>query len=135
MDTKDGETDNGAWKRNRMLAVGVVAIIVALVSLAALTRAFRSAERPASEPAPPKPPGIFSEVGGWIAYGNQRGIWAVDPSHPGDRGSQVQLSSNQGNPLAWSSDGSELLISNPRGLFVLHADGTETRLLRDAVKG
>ena len=59
----------------------------------------------------------------------------MDPSHPGDRGSQVQLGSNQGTPLAWSSDGSELLISNRRGLFVLHADGTETRLLRDRVKG
>lgn len=141
-------------ERNRRLSAGALAIVLALVSFVALTRAFRSAERPAVEPTP-KPPGIFSEIGGWITFGNADGIWAVDPSHPGDRESRVQLSSNGGIPLAWSSDGSELLISREfwvllsrrqlrhgeelpaprRGLFVLHADGTETHLVRDEVSG
>ena len=141
-------------ERTRRISAAAIAIIVALVSFAALARAFRGDERPASEPTP-KPPGIFSEVGGWIAYGNQEGIWAVDPSHPDDPERQVQLSSIGGRPLAWSSDGSELLISREswvllsrrrlvhghvapasrRGLFVLHADGTETHLVRDEVSG
>ena len=141
-------------RRNQRIGAGALAIILALVSFVALTRAFRTAERPADEPTP-RPQGIFSEVGGWITFGNADGIWAVDPSHPGDREGWVQLSSNGGIPLAWSSDGSELLISREswvllgrrqlrhgerltasrRGLFVLHADGTETHLVREAVSG
>ena len=142
-------------ERNRRLSAAVLAIILGLLSFVALTRAFGSTNRPADDPTPPKPPGIFSGVGGWIAYGNRWGIWAVDPSHPGDRESRVQLSSIGGIPLAWSSDGSELLISREfwvllsrrqlrhgekgpasrRGLFVLHADGTETHLVREEVSG
>ena len=140
-------------ERNRRLSAVALATILALVSLVALTRAFRGAERPADEPMP-KPPGIFSEVGGWIAYGwrsnhpstptgqrqeprgDRQGIWAVDPSHPGNLGSRIQLSTVRGTPLAWSSDGSKLLILSyeppksvePARLFVLNADGTETTL-------
>jgi Tol biopolymer transport system component len=127
-------------ERNRRISAAIIGIAVALLGLASLTWVFRSTGRPADQPTPtPKPPGIFSGVGGWIVYGNQGGIWAVDPSHPGDPGSQIQLSPNRGTPLAWSRDGSELLISRRsaplRGLFVLHADGTETRLVRDPVSG
>jgi Tol biopolymer transport system component len=95
------------------------------------------AHSPASEA---KELGIFSEVGGWIAYGNDEGIWAVNPTGatPADR---IQLSERPGEPVAWSSDGSKLLISREvsdatrdpaadRDLFVLNADGTETRLTR-----
>jgi Tol biopolymer transport system component len=117
------------------------------VSFAALIRTFRTVERPASEPTPsPTPRGIFADVGGWIAYGNDRvrlgplGIWAVDPTRPNDAEVQIQLSDRPGRPLAWSSDGSKLLIWRERrlggparflwtGLFVLNADGTETRLV------
>ena len=138
--------------RNRRLSAGALAIVLTLVSLLALTRALRTPERPAVEPAP-KPRGIFSEVGGWITYGDKHGIWAVDPSHPGDRESRVQLSSNGGIPVAWSSDGSELLIArgwfllsvrqrrdgeevpaSRRGLFMLHANGTETHLVRGDIE-
>jgi dipeptidyl aminopeptidase/acylaminoacyl peptidase len=124
-------------RRNRRLSAGALAVILALVSFVALTRAFRTAERPADQPPAPKPPGIFSEVGGWIAYGDDRGIWAVDPTRPGDPNDQIQLSTDRGTPLAWSSDGSKLLILSgyerpgspvPRRLFVLNADGTETHL-------
>jgi Tol biopolymer transport system component len=132
-------------RRNQRIGAGALAIILALVSFVALTRAFRAAERPADEPTP-RPEGIFSEVGGWIAYGNDEGIWAVNPTRPGDPGDRIQLSDSPGEPLAWSSDGSKLLIwrssdvaSLPTaagreeeqfwtGLFVLNADGTETRL-------
>lgn len=127
-------------ERNRRIGAGALATIVALVSFVALMRALHTAELPADRPTP-KPPGIFSEVGGWITYGDKHGIWAVDPSHPDERGSQVQLSPNRGTPLAWSSDGSKLLILRcqcdfltlagydaGRSLVVLNADGTETRL-------
>jgi hypothetical protein len=122
-------------RRNQRIGAGALAIILALVSFVALTRAFRTTERPADEPTP-KPQGIFSEVGGWIVYGDKQGIWAVDPARPDDPNSQIQLSTERGRPLAWSSDGSKLLIVRPeqdrylvpRRLFVLNADGTETHL-------
>ena len=130
-------------ERNRRIATGVLAIVVALVSLAALIRTFRTVERPADEPTPaPTPEGIFADVGGWIAYGNDRikdgplGIWAVDPTRPNDPEARIQLSDRPGEPLAWSSDGSKLMIERDRegpraapGLFVLNADGTETRVV------
>ena len=84
----------------------------------------------------PKPPGIFSGVGGWIVYGDEDGIWAVDPMRPDDPNSLIQLSTETGAPLDWSSDGSKLVILRRNSefpwrsvdLFVLDADGTETYL-------
>jgi hypothetical protein len=122
-------------RRNQRIGAGALAIILAIVSFVALTRAFRTTERPADEPTP-EPPGIFSEVGGWIVYGDRDGIWAVDPTRPDDANSQIQLSTEIGTPLAWSSDGSKLLILSyerpgspvPNRLYVLNADGTETTL-------
>jgi hypothetical protein len=121
-------------RRNQRIGAVTLAVILALVSFVALTRAFGPAERPADEP--PKPRGIFSEVGGWIVYGDRDGIWAVDPTRPDDPNNRIQLSTERGTPLAWSSDGSKLLIVRPeqdrylvpRRLFVLNADGTETLL-------
>ncbi len=128
-------------RRKQRIGAGALAIILALVSFVALARAFRTAERPADEPTP-RPQGIFSEVGGWIAYGNDEGIWAVNPTPVGSPSDRVQLSERPGEPLAWSSDGSKLLIlrevsdatRDPAAdldLFVLNADGTETRLTWD----
>jgi len=135
-------------QRNRRIAAAALAIIVALVSLGALIRTFRTVERPASEPTPPTPEGIFADVGGWIAFqngGDERphghySIWAVDPTRPNGPKARIQLSDRPGTPIAWSSDGSKLLIWRERrlegpatsfwtGLFVLNADGTETRLV------
>jgi len=81
----------------------------------------------------PGPEGIFAGIGGWIAYGNGSGIWAIDPAGSGDRDGRVQLSAKTGTPRAWSPDGSKLLFFLREGadsfdLFVLNADGTETRL-------
>jgi Tol biopolymer transport system component len=124
-------------ERNGRLLAGATAIVLAVLSLAFLVRTFRSVDRPADEPTP-KPPGIFSGMGGWIAYGDTDGIWAMDPERPGIR---TRLSTHRGEPLAWSSDGSKLLIlrrpqhvigvSNTDGneLSVLNADGTETVLV------
>jgi WD40-like Beta Propeller Repeat len=145
-------------QRNRRITTAALAIIVALVSLGALIRTFRTVERPASEPTPPTPEGIFADVGGWIAYGNDRvkqgplGIWVIDPTRPNDPEARIQLSDRPGTPLAWSSDGSKLLILRTRDrpggapgcprcagpswvtLFVLNADGTETRVVTNNPK-
>ena len=49
----------------------------------------------------------FGQVAGWIAYSSRDGIWAVDPARPERRS---RLSHATGDPVAWSSDGSKLLI-------------------------
>jgi Tol biopolymer transport system component len=98
----------------------------------ALTRAFRTTERPADEPTP-KPPGIFSEVGGWIVYRSGSEIMAVDPANPQNT---VALElSHRADPIGWSPDGTQLLLSDSdweRGyhgdLFVVHANGSKTHL-------
>ncbi len=129
-------------ERNRRISAAIVGIAIALLILTSLTWVLRSAERPAVEPTPPKPRGIFSEVGGWIVYGHDKGtsrIWAVNPV-PSDPMDQFRLGRGTGWPVAWSSDGSKLLIlrrdterAPHQGFFganlsVLNADGTETRL-------
>ena len=84
----------------------------------------------ASTTAPsPKPSstfeGHFRQVGGWIAYSSGDGIWALDPVRPERR---IRLSRANGDPIAWSSDGTKLLIRRGVDFAVLEADGTETRL-------
>jgi Tol biopolymer transport system component len=74
----------------------------------------------------------FGQVGGWIAYSSRDGIWAVDPARPERR---IRLSRGDGDPVAWSSDGSKLLIRREMGLYVLQADGTETRLTEADAEG
>jgi Tol biopolymer transport system component len=69
--------------------------------------------------------GAFGQIGGWIAYSGDDGIWAVDPVL-GER--PIRLTRADGNPIAWSSDGTKLLIRREMGLYVLDAGGTETRL-------
>jgi len=82
--------------------------------------------------------GIFIGVRGWIAYGDARGeepgIWAMDPANPDAE--PILLDPDGGDPVAWSSDGTKLLIfrlSSFRAdeLLVLNADGTETHLATD----
>lgn len=126
-------------ERNRRLSAAVLATVLTIVSVAALTRAFGNSERPA-QPTPTVE-NIFSGMGGWIAYadpppdppqGGRGGVWAMDPER---RQVRVQLSAQTGEPLAWSSDGSKLLILRPdsfspnQALYVLNADGSETLLL------
>jgi roadblock/LC7 domain-containing protein len=132
--------------RNRRIATAVLALIIAFLSFASLVRVFAPAvERPAHEP---RTRDIFGTVHGWIAYGGEGGIWAVDPYRPGDAEHRIRLSDRGGDPLAWSSDGSKLLILRQvpdvthdpvadLDLFVLNADGTEARLtrIRDWISG
>jgi hypothetical protein len=143
-------------RRNQRISAAVIATILALFSMSILVRSFRGTQRPANEPTPaPSPEGIFANVGGWIAFQmndlkpphGHFSIWAVDPARPNGPKARIELSDRPGEPLAWSSDGSKLLIWRRRqgpvgtpgcprcagpdwtGLFVLNSDGTETRLV------
>jgi Tol biopolymer transport system component len=121
----------GLIRRARLRRAGTallagVAVLALVVGGFAATRSLLNNQ--AIPPADPRPEGIFADVHGWIAYGNEDGIWAVDPERPGDPAAQIRLSSNQGTPKAWSPDGSKLLFLREPDLFILNADGTETRL-------
>ncbi|MET1232254.1 MAG: hypothetical protein ABWY52_05345, partial [Candidatus Limnocylindrales bacterium] len=108
--------------------VPVLAGAAVVLIAAALTFGFLLSRSDNAE-GPGRPDGIFADVGGWIAFRRGGGIWAVDPTRPGDPDGQVQLSSKDGTPKAWSPDGSKLLfLRNLSDVFVLNADGTETRL-------
>ena len=80
------------------------------------------------DPAPDL--GIFAPVAGQIVYGDDQGIWGVDPATPADLATAVLLTSEPGVPLGWSSDGTRLLVmrgsSGEGQLYVLHADGSES---------
>ena len=126
----------GRKERNRRVSAAVLVAVLALLSVAGLVRAFGGSARPADQPAPTPSAGIFSGLGGWIVYGSGSGdmdwIWAVDPERPGMI--PRQLSNAYGEPLAWSSDGSRLLVLRtlPDGhvaLYVLNADASETLLV------
>jgi Tol biopolymer transport system component len=78
--------------------------------------------------------GIFEPLAGRIVYGDQDGIWGIDPTAPSDPPTSLSLpTSEAGIPLGWSSDGTRLLIMRESGpgafiLLVLHTDGSETQL-------
>jgi Tol biopolymer transport system component len=90
--------------------------------------------------------GIFAPVAGWIFYANDPNgfgrsrIRAVDPASSGEYPTSVQVTSQLGAPLGWSSDGTELLIrrsledGNNRqvSILILHADGTESEVVRQS---
>lgn len=82
--------------------------------------------------------GIFAPISGWIAYTNNRGygpgIWAVEPLPSDDPAREGVYGKDGSTPVAWSSDGTELLITRQgatmiKELVILHADGTETAVL------
>ncbi len=94
--------------------------------------------------------GIFGPVAGRIIFQNlgadggfSPGLWAVDPSAP-SASTMVRLSPAGDEPLAWSSDGRQLLVKRedttydgslccPDLLSIIHADGTQTQLNSDAM--
>jgi WD40 repeat protein len=106
-------------RRNQRIGVGVLAIILALVSFVALTRAFSTGERPADEPTPPAhlhhPSGIALSSGELI-----------DPTTGRSIGS---LSIPDATDMSWSPDGSSLVYAAPGGVFMLVVDTNDTRQL------
>ena len=123
-------------RRARYVAAIGTAVLVVVSGAALMTIRTDEHSRILFEPptatTPLRPGGIFADIDGWLAFGDDRGIWAVDPTRPGDSTDLVQLSSTPGSPRAWSADGSKLLVfrrdSDKTGIFVLDADGTETHL-------
>ena len=113
---------------------------------------------PADDPTPPEGLGIFEPVAGRIVYENATNDlgWAVNPRGPSDTAEgpsvaddvastlvPLDLATVQGfenvSVFGWSSDGTELLFARieeysaenpfPKAyLYILHADGSETRL-------
>jgi len=142
--------------------VAGVAVLTLVVGGFAATRSLSNDQ--AIPPANPRSEGIFAEVQGWMAYGcdgsnpgcaeaaeadgsaisdlHEAGTWAVDPASPGDADDRVLLTPRGGEPVAWSSDGSKLLLvrsdgpevapdPTPPDLIVLNSDGSETRVPTD----
>jgi Tol biopolymer transport system component len=79
---------------------------------------------------------VFARARGWITFRKGNEIIAVDPANPKD--TLVLGRSLDDDPIAWSSDGSKLLLrphqegfGDPLGLFVLHPDGSRTELVRE----
>ena len=80
----------------------------------------------------------FALVHGCITYTDGSKIWAVDPNHPANR---ISLGPSNGRtPIAWSRDGSRLLLVERRNagtaqeakdLYVMNADGSQIRLTSD----
>jgi Tol biopolymer transport system component len=96
-------------------------------SLAPEESAHASPTRPSPTPQQSSGLGIFEPVAGRIVYEDGDGISAVDPA-AADSADAIRLSNEPGDPLGWTSDGTQLLIKRDVDLFVLHADGTETQV-------
>ena len=95
--------------RNQRIRAGVLGLAIAIAVGWLGINAIRSTP---SVPADDRSEelGIFAPVAGRIVYGDRHGIWGVDPAAPTDPATTVQLTSEAGIPLGWSSDGTELLI-------------------------
>ena len=104
----------------RWVAAGTLAMLV-IVALA-----FAAHDRRDATPAAPRhvDTGIFSNTHGWITLSGQQVI-ALNPEN---RKQARVLFRSPGEPIAWSRDGSQLLIAGTRGFGVLHANGSWTRL-------
>jgi dipeptidyl aminopeptidase/acylaminoacyl peptidase len=145
-------------ERNRRIRAGAVGVAVALVMGIVLARSLISDRVPADPPVPTDPPsedlGIFAPAVGGYVVGcgypcGSPGIYAVDPTESEPSARRVQLSTEPGTPLGWSSDGRRLLVmqwlrdgqvryrrGDAERLIVLHGDGSETVVAeRRAYKG
>jgi Tol biopolymer transport system component len=81
----------------------------------------------------------LADIHGWIVYGDDNGIWAIKPTRPeGNRPKPIQLTDEAGEPVAWSRDGSKLLIMRPSledgtrrvTISILNANGVEATVVR-----
>ena len=143
----------GRWNMPRFVpALGSAAVIVVAAALALNffnNQPGRLGSSPSASPIATSPPpsadppvglGIFEPVAGRIVYGSENGIygiedgiWGLDPASS-DPATTVQLTSEPATPLGWSADGTRLLIQQGgENLFVLHADGSETQVVENAL--
>ena len=128
-------------ERNRRIRAGVLSLVVVIAVGWLGLSAIRSAP-----PIPADPPsedlGIFAPLAGRYVVGSPSGIYGVAPAGTTLAPRRIQLTTEPGIPLGWSSDGTRLLIeqwlrdgrvTNGNGgnqdttrLIILHADGSET---------
>jgi Tol biopolymer transport system component len=112
--------------RRRLALTGLVAAVaIAVLALGSVVAVRSISASPPLRPANP-PSDVFTRVHGWIAYRGGPRIMAVDPTDPANR---ISLGpSHRLRPMAWSRDGSRLLLGSRHGLYVLNADGSRIRL-------
>jgi hypothetical protein len=129
--------------RNRKIAAYAMVAAIIAIAVVAIAEVRNTSSVPAVPPTPTGDLGIFAPVAGRIVFGETGdGPWAADPNSP-SRSTLVRLHVEDGQPLGWSSDGTELLLrrEDPTDqtypydayLYILHADGTETQLNKDAM--
>jgi len=118
----------GRGERDVRIAIAFVSVmLLALLVIAGLSAGTR--------PTPHIDLGIFEPLAGRIVYGTdgsifgvEAGIWGLDPTSADPAGA-VRLTAEAGTPLGWSADGTRLLLQKDREhVFILHADGSETKV-------
>ena len=138
-------------RRNQRIRAGVLGLAIAIGVGWLGVNAIRSAPPvPADPPEPSVDLGIFAPVAGRIVYYDNSSLWGVDPNAASPSTTLVRLDpegtggadrvASDSVPLGWSSDGTKLLLLRPdwlrpeqqppfdSHLYILHADGTETRV-------
>jgi hypothetical protein len=146
-------------KRTAAVVVGIVVALVGLGGWFALERneaptpAVPSRELGIFEPVAGRIVYVNETEVGDLGY--DPGLWAIDPNGPADStegptvandvaSTLVRFGQSDMVPLGWSRDGTELLFVRGVGngqfelfpkdhLYILHADGSETRLTADPI--
>src|SRR5688500_5743075 len=85
-----------SWRTSPMkqfayAAAAVAALAVGFVALSVLSPPSNVGSAPTHAAEPSVALGIFEPVAGRIVYGDQQGIWGVDPAAPPDPLTRVQL--------------------------------------------
>jgi Tol biopolymer transport system component len=115
-------------RRRVALTIGAAVVAVVALALGSVVAVRSISASPPLRPAHP-PSDAFTRVHGWIAYKDGPDLMAVDPAHPTNR---ISLGHSHRWPMAWSRDGSRLLLGlglgSRYGLYVLNADGSRIRL-------
>ena len=117
-----------------LLAIAIVAGLMAVRLMSLHPQVVKPGPAPQlCVPGATQPTNRFAQVHGCITYIDGTQIVAVDPYHPANR---IVLGPSNGRlPIAWSRDGSRLLLMSIGDLYAMNADGSQTRLSQGDVSG